>query len=76
MKMNKINYAGMVCNSVDYSGVQIVQNPLTGSWMLFFDNKYPDQLPYSGTLTAMKAVVNTAVRKGGEGYFIKAGTYK
>jgi hypothetical protein len=75
----QINYCGIHTVSVDYKGVQIIQNSLNGGWMLFFskDGKYPNESPFVGTLTQMKNIINDAIKigKDGEKQFIKPGTY-
>jgi len=56
----------MAQNKVDYKGIEIVQNSLTGDWFLFFrkDSVYNSYPPFVGTLAEMKKIINYAIKKG------------
>jgi hypothetical protein len=74
-----VNFHGIHTLAVNYKGVQIIQNSLTNTWMLFFDKsgKYADQSPFAGTLPEMKGIINNAIKlkKDGEKQLLKADTY-
>lgn len=75
----EINFHGIKTVSVDYKNVQIIRNSLNNKWMLFFSKtgKYPNQSPFSGTLSEMKSIIDKAIKigKDGEKQFIQSGTY-
>jgi len=75
----KINYHGINTISMIYNGIQIIRNPLSGNWMLFFrkDGKFFDQPPFCGKLNDMKRIIRFAIKenKGAENEFICESTY-
>lgn len=69
MKTENVVYRGMIVESVNYKNAQILRNPLTGDWLLLFQN---GKNPYVGTLKEMKQIVDEEIKLD----FIKPDTYQ